>query len=246
MIAESAGRPNCAGYCDPPQVQPVRRRGRLAGARVARVELLARARGRRAPLPDRQQQADDVAHHVVQERIGGDVDREPIAAARHPQRVQPPHRRARLALGGAKRAEVVLADQRLRRLPAWRRASSGRCTSSARPRRQRRARDAVEDQIAVGARERADSAHGSDRAPRAPSSRLMSRGRWLLAPSSQARSAAHAPWCRNAPPAARACTPASVRPAQMRATALIGDRGSAPLPAPPVRCAAWLCCCQPQ
>ena len=60
------------------------------------------------------QQSRDVAHHVMQEGVGGDVDGDPFAVARHAQRFDAAHRRLRLALDGAEGAEVVLTHQHLR------------------------------------------------------------------------------------------------------------------------------------
>ena len=113
----------------------MRRGSGLTACCAARDSSCSRARSGRGPLlPDRQQQADDVAHHVVQERIGGHVDGDPVAAsARRCSARSCAHRRARLALGGAKGTEIVLADQPLRAPACIAATSSGWCTSSARP-----------------------------------------------------------------------------------------------------------------
>src|SRR3546814_15111385 len=68
---------------------------------------------RATSLPDFDQGADDVAHHVMQERIADDVDRDEFAHAAHVDATHFANRAWRLALRIAKGREVAFADQRL-------------------------------------------------------------------------------------------------------------------------------------
>ena len=106
-----------------------------------------------SPRPTSSRRADDIAHHVVQEGIRLHLDHDLIAAALDRDRLQVAPRMRRLAVHGAERAEVVLADQRLRggvhRVGVERQALPAQVLAA-----QRRAHRAVEDAIAVAARAR--------------------------------------------------------------------------------------------
>ena len=62
---------------------------------------------------DRQQHSGDIAHHVMQKRIGFHLQNHAIALSAHRQFEEAANRLAGLAFGGAERAEIVLADQQL-------------------------------------------------------------------------------------------------------------------------------------
>ena len=103
-------------------------------------------------LTDGQQQSDQVARHVVQEGVGGDVDRHPLPASLDPERMHDAHRGARLALGAAKCIEVMFPEQPLRALAHTldgQRMSHGERAAG----RERRARAAVQDQVSIGTRD---------------------------------------------------------------------------------------------
>ena len=128
------------------------RRPRLAA--IAPRQQFADPGFRLLAAPHRQQRADDVAHHVMQERIGLDVDDDAISITRHADRMHIAMRRARLTGERAECAEIVFADQclagalhrrRIQRLPL-----PGDIA-----RIQRRPRGAIEDRIAIAAPERA-------------------------------------------------------------------------------------------
>ena len=59
---------------------------------------------------DRDERADQVADHVVQEGIRGKFEADERAVMGHARDMKGFHRRLRLALGGAERAEIVLTD----------------------------------------------------------------------------------------------------------------------------------------
>ena len=99
-------------------------------------------------LADVDQRADDVAHHMVQERVRAQHEVDARAARLDLERVKRAHRRLRLALGGAERGEVVLADEVRRGLPHLRRIE--RQVKPAQPgRAEPRPHVAVEELIAV-------------------------------------------------------------------------------------------------
>src|SRR5205807_2660994 len=87
-----------------------RRRGCSSGPVPALQDLARPGRGRLSP-PDLDQQARDIPHHVVQERVGGYFDHNPFALPLHSQALYTPDRRIRLALGRTKGAEIVVAAQ---------------------------------------------------------------------------------------------------------------------------------------
>ena len=108
-------------------------------------------------------------------------------------------RRLGLALDGAEGAEIVLAQQHLRRVMHARRIERPPFPGGA-PRGQRRARIAIEDEVAVAARPRAVARVKMRRRPRAP--RRRSRpgvDRCWHRGARRVRCGPHR--CRNAPPA---------------------------------------------
>ena len=187
---------------DPPQVQP--RRGRRGGRQtaVAPRQHLGRQCRRRLALAHMDQQAGDVAHHVVQEGIGAS----PRAARNRPRAatrscVQVAHRRARLALRRAKGAEVMRADQQLPR-PRCMRLDLQRPVAR-RPRAPRasaRARPAIQDAVAVGARQRRIARVEMLRHGARPAQRDAGAAGWCWR-RAPARARCAARRCRNAPPA---------------------------------------------
>ena len=66
---------------------------------------------RLASRADIDQCADQVAHHVVQKSIGTEVEQHQIALPRDVEAMQGLDRRLRLAIGGAERREIMLAEQ---------------------------------------------------------------------------------------------------------------------------------------
>ena len=86
------------------------KRGRGSVA-IAALQHFAQPFGRLAPVADLDQAADEVAHHVVQECIGSELEHAAVAATGYVSAGALLHRRVRLALGGAKRAEVVDAEE---------------------------------------------------------------------------------------------------------------------------------------
>jgi len=60
---------------------------------------------------DVNQGADDVAHHVMQKRVGDELEHDIVAAPADIQMFEIAHRRFRLAFGRAKCTEVVLANE---------------------------------------------------------------------------------------------------------------------------------------
>src|SRR5262249_36281786 len=99
------------------QDQSVRRRGGAGPRPIARREKLGEGRRRSLAAPHLDQRADDVPHHVLQERGRLDpVDEQPTI---HPQAAldDPAHRRPDgLGIRGPEGGEVVLSLQRARRL----------------------------------------------------------------------------------------------------------------------------------
>src|SRR5256885_15101092 len=57
------------------------------------------------------ERADDIAHHVMQEGVRAQYKVDAAAAAFDLERIERTYRALRLTLGGAKRREVVLADE---------------------------------------------------------------------------------------------------------------------------------------
>src|SRR5690606_29671417 len=94
--------------------QPGGRRGRAGEAAVAPGQQFADPVLAPRAGADLEQRTDDVAHHVVQEGVGLDVDRNHVAFAPDGDALQFAPRVAGLALAGAERAEIVLAQERLR------------------------------------------------------------------------------------------------------------------------------------
>ena len=114
------------------QVEALRRRGCRGQRAVARFQHPGQPLRRPVPGTDGQQRARDIAHHVQQEGVGLDLDREQLAGAIHRDAVEPAHRGARLAPGAAKGAEVALAEQRAARQSAVDAAIEGDRLSRAR------------------------------------------------------------------------------------------------------------------
>src|SRR6266849_5360757 len=97
------------------EIEPFRRRGRPAGAPVARGERLGDMGDAPFARADELQRPDHVAHLVVQEGAGASLDDNLVAIARDREAVERLHRRLRLAQRIAEAGEVVLADEQLRR-----------------------------------------------------------------------------------------------------------------------------------
>jgi hypothetical protein len=96
------------------EIQAVgRERGRRAVA-IARVEHLAQPRAAATAFADLHQASHDVSHHVMQKRIGGELEQDELTETGNSSAAQILHRRERLTLGGAKRAEVMHTEQCLR------------------------------------------------------------------------------------------------------------------------------------
>ncbi len=161
----SSGRPSRIRVCRARQhelgrvshggkVQPVGGRGGRIDLAIVRREHGRDTLRRRITMPDRHQQPGDIAHHVVQEGIGSDFQRHPFVATRHRQPVDTAHGRLCLAFDGAESAEVVFSHQYLRRgmhaFHVERAPLPGRA-----PDGQGGARVAIQDQVAVTARQRA-------------------------------------------------------------------------------------------
>ena len=90
-----------------------RRPGRSAprASRSRAREHLAQPAGGAGAAADRDERAHDVAHHVVQEGVGLEVEAPVVAQARDLDAAHVLHGRQRLAHRGAEAAEIVLADQ---------------------------------------------------------------------------------------------------------------------------------------
>jgi hypothetical protein len=78
---------------------------------VARSEEFGHPRHRPAARTDGDRCTDDVADHVVEERVGGEVEAQSVAVAPQRRNRQRPDGGTCLALGGAERREVVRADE---------------------------------------------------------------------------------------------------------------------------------------
>ena len=97
-----------------------------------------------------EQRAHDIANHVMQVRVGRDLQPQKIAVAPHLDPLDAPDGGFRLALHRTERGEIVLADQRLCRGMHGR--GIERTMDPRRPRAlQRRARAAVQDAVTVDA-----------------------------------------------------------------------------------------------
>ena len=117
------------------EMEPVRRERRRRARAVAAGEELADPRGRVLARADVHQRADDVADHVMEERIGGEIEADVLAGRRDRDGRQRPGRRLRLALRRAERGKVVRADQRARGLASSLPTSSARWYQPTRPAR---------------------------------------------------------------------------------------------------------------
>lgn len=133
---------------DRPQAKTVRHGGGRIGPAIPTVQQFTHDRRGSHATTHLDQQTRDVADHVMQEGVGGDIDVDELAVALHPQRLEPADRRSRLALCSAERAEVVLTDEagttRLHRRDIERRLHPGHT-----PSQQRGARAAVVDRVPV-------------------------------------------------------------------------------------------------
>jgi len=93
------------------------RRGRHAAtAAIPQRQKPCGPGGRRIPATDRHQDANDVAHHMVQEAVGSDTELDQITATLELEVIDAAHRTLGLTRQGPEAREVVLADERLRRL----------------------------------------------------------------------------------------------------------------------------------
>ena len=108
-------------------------RYRPSGAKVGAARLRSRLAstsashdGGRAAIADLDQATDEVAHHVVQERVGGKLEQHQLAEALHARPTQLLYRRARLAFGSAEGAEVVAGPTATAPPRRMRSTSSGR------------------------------------------------------------------------------------------------------------------------
>ncbi len=198
--------------------------------------------GGRAPRPTSTRLPDDVPHHVMQEAVGREADRQALAPGHHPRgrdraggRAVPPRRRA-------ERAEVVLAAQG--REPGRHRG----------PVERERRVPGVASQERIGLRRRGRSGRrsacrgpsGARRSPagasRASSTRTAGGSRAFSARCSAAGATAEAvdrlATCRSA------CTPASVRLAPVIFTGPPSTRPAASIRRP-CTVASPGCTCQP-
>ena len=244
-----AGRPNTAGYRTAPEVQalrPARWPPRACGR--GRLEHLARPPRRLAsPWPIAISSARDVAHHVMQEGVGGHLDARPSRPCARDAERAPAVRTGdlRLALGGPKGAEVVLADRGRRPPPACASASS----AAVHHRRARRATSAergaaIEDQVAIGARARAVARMKMRRHRRDPAQADVARQMrcWRRAPS-RARCAPRR--CRSARPARARARRRRCGRRTVSSTGASAMRPQRLLRSPAGRSGAAGCVCQP-
>jgi len=136
------------------QIQAVGRGGDAGQGALLDVQQFPCPVDRLLAGPDRDQGAGDIADHVVQKRIRGDVHDHPVALAVHLDEMHLPKRALGLAALGAERGKIVVADQVLRGLMhkvcVQRRMAPGRLR-----RGQRRFDRPVQDDVAVEARDRA-------------------------------------------------------------------------------------------
>jgi hypothetical protein len=99
------------------------------------------------------QRTYDVAHHMVEKCVGTQHDVDPLSSRLDAQLVQRAHRRLRLALGGAERGKIMLAEQVARRV-----AHRGHVERRVRPacvaRRKRGPHTTADEHVAIGARTR--------------------------------------------------------------------------------------------
>src|SRR5258708_40320766 len=64
-------------------------------------------------LADIHEASDDIAHHVMQKRVCGEIEQEIGAARAYSCALDEPHRSLRLALRGPKAGEIMLSDQEI-------------------------------------------------------------------------------------------------------------------------------------
>ncbi|MCY1188122.1 hypothetical protein D9M73_291880 [compost metagenome] len=95
---------------DADQVEPVRVRRHPALAADAAIQDLLRPLDRLLASTDGHQHSGDVAHHVVQEGAGTDIQHDHLAVTRDAQVMKLLDRRLGLALTGAKSAEIMGTD----------------------------------------------------------------------------------------------------------------------------------------
>ena len=97
----------------------VKSRGRKRGCgtiTIAASQYFANPGGRLSAAANIDQRTDDIAHHVLEEGVGGKLEANQIAAAADLESAHRSDRRFRLAIGGAESAEIMVADQALRGL----------------------------------------------------------------------------------------------------------------------------------
>src|SRR5688572_14055912 len=94
---------------DAREIEPRRVERRRRERAVTRGQHLARPSRLVPALADRDQRAHEVTDHVVQESVRSELEDDVSAAALDRDRRDVPHRRSRLALARAERAEIVLA-----------------------------------------------------------------------------------------------------------------------------------------
>jgi hypothetical protein len=145
----SAGRFQCGGYFGPRNSSP-------ADGAVAPLQQLGDPRHRPLATPHHQQRADDVAHHVMQERIGLHFHHHLVAGAGDGNLLQVAARMGGLALRAAEGGKIALARQRLRGFVHRRGVERHALPAQVLP-LQPRPRAAVEDPVAVAARARREA-----------------------------------------------------------------------------------------
>ena len=97
------------------EVKPCRRCRRARARAISSAHQLDDPLDRLLATPDGHQGARDIAHHVMQEGIGLDIDHDDMAMATDFNEVHVAARRARLTACGAERREIQLAHQMRRR-----------------------------------------------------------------------------------------------------------------------------------
>ena len=133
---------------NPRQIEPMRRRGDPALGAIAQRQELGGPIDRPITTPDREQHTDQISHHMMQEAIGADAEREQVTALAQVEIAQGAHRALGLTGQGAEAGEVMAPDQRRRRLAHRRqreRAMGPECALVP----ERRAGRPAQDQVAI-------------------------------------------------------------------------------------------------
>ena len=212
-------------------------RYRPCGGAVAPASLRGRPSSSGAELAALEHRPDERPHHVAQERVGGDLERDDVLVELDPPHLlHHAHEHLVPRLGRRERAEVVLAEQRLRARVCGRDVERPRPPQRA-LRLERRPLAAPPDAVAIRARpgveprvevvRRLLGARRRRRRPGAPRSAPRPRARPAGRPSTSTETTF-----------ASACTPVSVLPATARpvtgAVELVRARAAArPRPSAP-------------